>query len=133
MTLNQLQEKIKAIITKAGFRYVSADKWFNLELGIFPTALINSGYSVQLIESTESENEDDDSHQPNFKVEFMLDPNNDLYLKKIDDAIAVMKELQDDPSLNADDMNNNVHWQSFTLTNAGSIMALTFNQIKFEI
>jgi len=133
MTLNQLQEKIKSIITAANFRYVPAGKWFNLELGIFPTALINNGYTVQLIESTESENEDDDSHQPNFKVEFMLDPNSDLYLQKIDNAIAVIKKLQTDDSLNTDDMNNNVRWQAFTLTNAGSMMVLTFNQIKFEI
>ncbi len=133
MTLLQLQEKIKAIITAAKFRYVPAEKWFNLELGIFPTALANSGYTVQLIESSESDNEDDDSHQPNFKVEFTLDPNNDLYLKKIGEAIAVVKKLQDDPSLNTDDMNNNVRWQAFTLTNAGSMMVLTFNQIKFEI
>lgn len=133
MTLNQLQEKIKAIITAAKFRYVPAEKWFNLELGIFPTALINSGYTVQLVESSESDNEDNDSHQPNFKVEFMLDPNNDLYLKKIDEAIAVIKKLQDAPTLNTDDMNNNVRWQLFTLTNAGSMMVLTFNQIKFEI
>jgi len=133
MTLTQLHDKIKAIITKAGFRYVPAEKWFNLDLGIIPTALINNGFSIQLIESAESEREDDDSHQPNFKVEFMLDPNNDLYLSKIDAMIAAVKNLQTDNSLNGDDVINDVKWQPFTLTNAGSMMILTFNQIKFEV
>jgi len=133
MTLNQLQEKIKAIITNAKFRYVPAEKWFNLDLGIIPTALINNGYSVQLIESFESEIEDVETNLVNFKVEFMLNPNNDLYLKKIDDIVAVIEKLANDSSLNTTDMNNHVRWQSFTLTNAGSIMVLTFNQIKFEI
>jgi len=133
MTLSALQEAIKKLITNAGFRYVPVAKWFNLELGIFPTALINNGYSVQLIESAESSNEDNDSHLVSFKIEFMLNPNNDLYLEVLDDAIGAVKALQSDESLNTNDINNNVQWQYFTLTNIGTMIVLTFNQIKFEI
>lgn len=133
MTIKDLQREIKDKIIEAGYRYVSAEKWFNFDLGVFPAALVNNGFSVQVIESRASMLEDADTLFVRFKVEFMLDPRHDAYLDRVDDIVSLMRTLSQNAVFNNAEVISDSEWQNFTLTNAGELVALTFNQVQFEI
>jgi len=92
MDFSKLHGEIKTSIVAAGFIYIPADKWFNIEFGIFPQALTNNSFTVKFsgnIPNPHIANSD----LVRMTIEFTLNSMNDKYLTKINAATTAVKNL----------------------------------------
>ncbi len=127
MDYQKLHKEIRAIIEKNGFRYVTADRWFNLEFGLFPQGLVNDSFSIRL-ESNEESTSLHDANNCNVVVEFILNAKNDLYLKKINDCKQAVASIFG--SLTSEYMLFNLTPKEFATNYLQEYVIVTFNRIQ---
>lgn len=90
-----IHKTIKDRITLKGFKYLTSDMWFNFELGIFPAATHNNGYTIKPSTGRKSESyEADDWHESPWIIEFCLSGVNDTYLSKIGKCLDAIRSLE---------------------------------------
>ncbi|HHM02221.1 MAG TPA: hypothetical protein ENJ15_04355 [Caldithrix abyssi] len=127
MDYKKLHKEIRAIIESKGFRYVTADRWFNLEFGLFPQGLVNDSFSIRLDSNNESTSLHD-INDTNVVVEFVLNAKNDLYLKKIDDCKQAVASIYG--ALSSDFALLNLTPKEFNTNYLQEYVILTFNRIQ---
>jgi len=96
-----IHKTVKDKINLKGFKYLTSDMWFNFELGIFPAATHNNGYTIKPSTGRKSEDfEADDWHESPWIVEFCLSGVNDAYLGKIGKALDAIRNLEGNSGTN---------------------------------
>lgn len=128
---NDIHSQIRTEIEKANFKYVRANDWFNLELGIFPTSLTNFGFNVLPFESEDSEYEGAEELRINWRIQFVLDARQDDYLQRLNEVIETVRLLED---IDSDEIIYlKINWHKFHQTNMGEHTILTFDSIITEV
>ena len=132
MNFSTLHGAWKDSLVSAGFRYVNANNWYNLEIGILPESALNDGFTIRFV-SQESSINSDNLAILNVEVEFAFDTKHDNYLAKIGTAQTAIRALQGvlkDASIVA--IEDHL-WPSFVTAYLGEIVTFTFDKIKVEI
>ena len=88
-----LHAAIKAVLVAAGFVYTVPQDWGIFSEGDFPEALDDKGFAIFIGIQTRSQFEEVSRKIVNISIEFALETANDLYLKKLDDAVAAIESL----------------------------------------
>tara|TARA_B110000495_G_C23040062_1_gene623215 strand:- start:4236 stop:4643 length:408 start_codon:yes stop_codon:yes gene_type:complete len=120
---------LKSRITNKGFRYVTADKWINVEMGIIPQGLINDSFSFRFGSQRTTE-ESNAWLEVDLEVEFILNPIQDAYLVRLSACNNAIMDLQ-----NADNEDLRIYEiePSFSTNYLGEIIVVTYNSINIEI
>ena len=126
-----LHSAIKALIVAKGFRYVPLNKWYSLDLGVFPTALKNDCFTIKFPDLEESTFESEGWGLLTVSIEFVLDSQKELYLAKIDDCLTAIENLR---TLTSSELVVRTETkQNFTSTDILDKVLLTFNDVKLDI
>jgi len=126
-----LHAEIKAILKAGGFKYIPIKKWYSFDLGILPTALANDCFTIRFPDMDDSTFESDDWGLLSVSVEFVLDSQNDLYLKKMDDACTAVVGLR---ALNSAEVVTNTDIKpNFSSHDVLDKILMTFDDIKLDI
>ena len=90
-----IHKTIKDHITGKGFKYLTAAKWFNFELGSFPASSHNNAFAVHPGSGKRTqEYEAYDWCDSPWTVEFCLEGMRDHYLKKMGAAYDAIRSLE---------------------------------------
>jgi len=131
MTFKTLHTNIKAIIIAGGFKYIPADKWFNIELGQFPQALVNNSFTLKFTGLSGGAKIHTMSIL-DIQPEFVLNAKNDIYLDVFDKAMTAVKNLKDVTIPNYGKIIVPPLAQ-FSTVYFSDYVILTFNDVKIEV
>lgn len=88
-----IKAKIIAYAATPKFVYQFPQDWGNFDAGIFPEALDEKGFAIIINPQSRSQFEEKPRKIVNITIEFALEPANDLYLTRLDDAVAAIESL----------------------------------------
>lgn len=118
-----IHKTIKDHINGNGFKYLTAAKWFNFELGSFPASAHNNAYSIKPGSGQKSEKyEAEDWTDSPWTIEFCLEGLNDRYLVKMGAAFAAIHALEGKTTSNIAE----IEFVDWNLQNYESHVILTF-------
>ena len=126
---NDVVTSLKNRIVGKGFKYVSADKWINIEMGIVPQSLVSDSFAFRFTGQRTTE-ESSSWLEVDLEVEFILNPVQDIYLKKLavcNDAVMDLINASDD------DLRIYQIEPAFTTNYLGEIIVVTYDNINIEI
>jgi len=90
-----LHEAIKQVLQTAGFVYAPPQDWGNFAEGEFPEAMDDKGFAIIIGPQVRSQFEERPRKIVNITIEFALESANDLYLARLDNAVAAIESLSD--------------------------------------
>ena len=126
---NAVVNSLKSRIVGKGFKYVTAEKWINVEMGIIPQALVSDSFTFRF--ASQRTNEESNAWlELDLEVEFILNPVQDSYLKKLSTCNDAIMDL-----LNAsnDDLRIYQIEPAFTTNYLGEIIVVNYDNINIEI
>ena len=123
---------IKDHFEDAGFKYVTAEKWVNLEYGLIPDSFKNNAFTIRL--EAPERGGSYSNITVNFIIEFSLDALADNYLEKIGTTVTTVRNLKGVLSENGvKGFQNFKVWDLFSTNYIEKFIIQTFNNISFEL
>ena len=122
---------IKTSLENSGFKYITADQWFNLDFGIFPEALKGNSVSIKFTQQSTSDFNTGDWCRLSVHIEFVLEAMKDAYLTRLDDCVAAIEDLRG--VITGGDIRANNISENFTATYLADRLLVNFSEITIEI
>lgn len=126
---NAVINSLKSRIEAKGFKYAPADKWLNIELGVIPQSLVSDSFTFRFA-SQRTPEETNAWLELDLEVEFILNPVQDVYLKKLAVCNDAIMDL-----LNASNNDLRIYQiePAFTTNYLGEIIVVNYDNINIEI
>lgn len=132
MNFKTIHNAIKDSIVGDGFKYYYPPDWFNVDIGVLPSATLQQGFTLRFASQSPSNLNSIDHANVVMEVEFALDGKGDAYLTKIGTAQTAIRSLVGVLTAEGLEAIEDEMWPNFTMQYLGEIIVLTFT-IQFTI
>jgi hypothetical protein len=132
MNFKTIHTAIKASIVGDGFKYYYPPEWFNVDIGVLPSATMQQGFAIRFTSQGDSGLGSMNEAKVVMDIEFALEGKADAYLSKIGTAQTAIRALKGVLTTAGIQTIDDEIWPNFTIQYLGEIVVLTFT-IQFII